>query len=161
MPSETILTEQEQWNYFVRDFFIAAIFQGRFAYCLMSLHAVNPSILTYFVNSDPYPYLWANMVYGITVMIYTRPSLSVIAPFNRMVFGVLGSLMFNHSSMICYDWLTTLYPDSPYLLTFMGFMSGRLMMVHLLAFLYHIDTRSNIPGTIIRRDFAFETMYLY
>ncbi|KAJ8949984.1 hypothetical protein NQ318_002393 [Aromia moschata] len=159
MTTETVLTEEEQWRNLVQNFCLAAIFQGRLSYCLMSIHAVNPHILNYWLSFDLYPYLWANMVYGITIMIYTRPSLRVISPFNRMVFGILGSLMFNHSSMICYNWLSTIIPDNSYFLTFMGFLAGRIMMVHLLAFLYHIDTRTNVPGVIVLRNSTFESMY--
>nr|CAI5854390.1 unnamed protein product [Callosobruchus analis] len=76
-----------------------------------------------------------------------------------MSFGILGSLMFNHSSMLCFNWLRTVFPDRPYLLTFMSFVSGRIMMVHLLAFLYHMDTRSAVSGPSVRRDSTFEGMY--
>lgn len=43
--SETVISEEEQWRRLVRNFYLAAISQGRIAYCLMSVHAVNPSIL--------------------------------------------------------------------------------------------------------------------
>ncbi|KAJ8975546.1 hypothetical protein NQ317_009202 [Molorchus minor] len=159
MADVTVLSEEEQWRLLVENFCLAAIFQGRLAYCLMSIHAVNPSIMNYCFGTDLYPYLWANMVYGIAVMIYCRPCLRPIAPFNRMVFGLLGSLMFNHSSMICFNWLSHIIPDNIYFLTFMGFISGRIMMVHLLAFLYHVDTRTNVPGVTVVRDSTFEAMY--
>lgn len=45
MPSETTLTQQEQVAQFIENYYVAAIFQGRLAYCLMSVHAVNPNIL--------------------------------------------------------------------------------------------------------------------
>lgn len=67
--------------------------------------------------------------------------------------------MFNHSSLICYRWIYSIFAERPYVLTFMGFMSGRIMMIHLLAFMYHIDTRTNIPGAAVPRDYAFEGMY--
>ncbi|XP_018567611.1 uncharacterized protein LOC108908163 [Anoplophora glabripennis] len=158
--TETTLSEEEQWRRLVRHFFIAAIYQGRVAYCIMSIHAVNPYILNSILSYDPYPYLWANMIYGIAVMIFSRPSLRIIVPINRLSFGILGSLMFNHSSMICYHWLSTVFPNRPYVLTIMAFFSGRFMMMHLLAFLYHLDSRSHMSGSIVPRDYTLESMYL-
>nr|XP_023014383.1 uncharacterized protein LOC111504122 isoform X2 [Leptinotarsa decemlineata] len=134
MATEANLTEEEQWEHFLEMFYLAATFQGRAAYFLMSIHAVNPGVLTQILGIDPFPYLWATMIYGVAIMIFSRPSMRVIFPLNRIAFG-------------------------PFMRTFMGFLSGRLMMVHLLAFLYHIDTRTNIPDLYVTRDVAFEGMY--
>nr|XP_023014381.1 uncharacterized protein LOC111504122 isoform X1 [Leptinotarsa decemlineata] len=159
MATEANLTEEEQWEHFLEMFYLAATFQGRAAYFLMSIHAVNPGVLTQILGIDPFPYLWATMIYGVAIMIFSRPSMRVIFPLNRIAFGMLGSLMFNHASMVCFKYLCTVFPDRPFMRTFMGFLSGRLMMVHLLAFLYHIDTRTNIPDLYVTRDVAFEGMY--
>lgn len=59
--------------------------------------------------------------------------------------------------MSVYEWLITKLGDRPILLTFVGFFSGRFMILHLLGFLYHVDSR--VPGTI-PRDPDFETMYI-
>lgn len=72
--------------------------------------------------------------------------------------SILGSMMFNYSSIFFFNWLSKSIPDRPYLLTFLGFLGGRILMVHFLAYLYHIDTRS-IVGSTLRHDAAYETMY--
>ncbi|KAF5281138.1 hypothetical protein FQA39_LY17870 [Lamprigera yunnana] len=117
--NEDIITQdeliQEYWN----NFNVTATLQGRVAYALMSIHAVNPWI------------------------------------FSR----VLGSLMFNHSTMLIYQWVLRIVPEHrPYSLTFLGFLCGRLLTVYILAYLYHVDTRS-IIGVRLRRNTNYETMY--
>ncbi|KAG5877902.1 hypothetical protein JTB14_011619 [Gonioctena quinquepunctata] len=124
------------------------------------MQSIQPSSLSKIFGIDPYPYLWATMLYGIAIMIFARPSLVTISPLNRIAFGMLGSLMFNHASMVCFQWVCTIFIERPLMRMFMGFLSGRLMMVHLLAFLYHMDTRSNIPNINVPREMAFEGMYI-
>ncbi|XP_063919715.1 uncharacterized protein LOC135134811 [Zophobas morio] len=123
---------------FLELFYITATLQGRIAYFLMSIHAVNPSILKSFTDYNPKKYLFANMVYGVGVMLYCRPSMRAISRFNRTVFSILGSLMFNHSSLLFYG-------------------CGRVMMLHLLAYLYHVDSRYR--GFHIRPYPEYESMY--
>lgn len=41
----TTLSPEEEWEICVKHCYTAAIFQGRFAYFLMSFHYVNPYIL--------------------------------------------------------------------------------------------------------------------
>ncbi|KAK4872783.1 hypothetical protein RN001_014812 [Aquatica leii] len=99
------------------------------------------------------------MIYGFAVHLHSRPHMQLVGGFHRLIFSVLGSCMFNYSSMMVYEWLMTKVPnDRPFLLTFAGFFTGRLLIVHLLAYLYHVDTRSVI-GRSLRRDLNYETMY--
>nr|XP_008190955.1 PREDICTED: uncharacterized protein LOC103312336 isoform X1 [Tribolium castaneum] len=142
---------------FYEMFSISATLQGRVAYLLMSIHAVNPHIVKSFTNCDPKHYLFMNMLYGVAIMIYCRPSMYAISKFNRAAFSILGSLMFNHSSMLCYEWLVEKLSHRPYLLTFLGFLSGRIMMLHLLAYCYHVDSRYR--GFHIRPYPEYESMY--
>ncbi|XP_060520803.1 uncharacterized protein LOC132698627 [Cylas formicarius] len=144
------------WDEFLKIFCDVAAIQGRISYCIMSVHAVNPHIFRYLSDYDPYTYLLWNMIYGITIMIATSPALNTIVPFTRFTFGFMGSLAFNYSSLMFYGYLSDIFYDRPLLLTVLGFISGRVMMVHLLAFLYHID--SLVTGT--RRHSAFDAMYL-
>jgi hypothetical protein len=69
-------------------FCITATLQGRVAYLLMSIHAVSP----YFVKSltvyEPKNYLFVNMLYGIGIMLYCRPSMMAISKFNRAIFRI-------------------------------------------------------------------------
>ncbi|XP_072384811.1 uncharacterized protein [Diabrotica undecimpunctata] len=159
--NQNLRTETQQWNHFMRSFSWAASLQGGIAYFLMSIHAVNPYILITIFGFDPYYFLWVTMVYGLGIMILSRPAMRPISPVNRIAFGILGSLMFCHASRNCFDWLNYLYPERTYLRTFLGFFSGRIMMVHFLAYLYHVDTRTNIPGVHVHRDRVFEQMYMY
>lgn len=68
-------------------------------------------------------------------------------------------MMFNYSTIQVYEWLVERLEHRPYLLTFLGFLTGRIMIVHLLAYLYHVDTRCIGVGHYVRRDSAYETMY--
>nr|XP_015833289.1 PREDICTED: uncharacterized protein LOC103312336 isoform X3 [Tribolium castaneum] len=72
---------------FYEMFSISATLQGRVAYLLMSIHAVNPHIVKSFTNCDPKHYLFMNMLYGVAIMIYCRPSMYAISKFNRAAFS--------------------------------------------------------------------------
>ncbi|KAF7271033.1 hypothetical protein GWI33_015999 [Rhynchophorus ferrugineus] len=159
MPDQETQYEQPEWDQFVQTFCQVASLQGRLAYCLMSVHAVNPAILQIFTDYDIYNILFWNMIYGITVMITARPALRPLMPLHRLTFGILASLSFNHSTLLWYRWLSHRFENNIMLLTFLGYLSGRIMIVHLLAFLYHIDTRCN-DTLRPRRDPAFESMYM-
>lgn len=143
---------------------------------LLSNRLLNSSVIC---NYDLTKILFTNMIYGMGVMIYSRPSMRPINSFQRTAFryirnlyrwwnqhnankdlSTLGSLMFCHSSMMVYKWLSATFSHRPYMLTFLGFISGRVMMVHLLAYLYHIDSRVYIPGQYFRRNADFESMYV-
>ncbi|KAL1517623.1 hypothetical protein ABEB36_001362 [Hypothenemus hampei] len=151
---------EEPEDEFVKYFCQIASMQGRIAYCLMSLYSVNPSILNYFISTDLHPFLMWNMIYGITVMIISRPCLKSLMPVHQFSFSLLGSLAFNYSSLLWYQWLNSYLDEQTILRTILGYISGRVMMVHLLAFLYHIDTRCSNIGDRSRRLSAFEVMYL-
>lgn len=116
------------------------------------------------------------MIYGITVELISRPCLKPLMPIHKFTFrytqylilipkpkmdfsSLLGSLSFNYSSLLCFHWIFNHLEDSPVIRTFLGYMAGRILMVHLLAFLYHIDTRCTDPGERPRRISAFEVMY--
>lgn len=45
MPDQETQYDEEEWNEFLQTFCQVASFQGRVAYCLMSVHAVNPALL--------------------------------------------------------------------------------------------------------------------
>lgn len=151
------MSEEDIINDCIQSFYFTASVQGRLAYLIMSIHAVNPDIISAICSYNPKPLLFTNMLYGIGVYIYSRPNMVQLSPIHRATFSVLGSMSFNYSSMLVYDWLVEKLVDRPYLLTFMGFMCGRLMMLHLLAYIYHVDNR--VPGSV-RRNSAFDAMYI-
>lgn len=151
------MSEEDIIKECIESFYLTASLQGRLAYLIMSIHAVNPEIVSTVWNYNPKPLLFSNMLYGIGVYIYSRPNMMQFNPIHRTTFSVLGSMSFNYSSMLVYDWLVEKLSDRPYLLTFMGFLCGRLMMLHLLAYIYHVDNR--VPGSV-RRNSAFDAMYM-
>lgn len=67
------------------------------------------------------------------------------------MFSALGSLMFNYGSMSVFNWIRETYANDannvPYLASCMGLLVGRIFMLHLLAFLYHVDLKCdrNMP----------------
>lgn len=78
-----------------------------------------------------------------------------------LIYSILGSMMFNYSTMQFYEYLVEKLSHKLYLLTFLGYISGRIMMVHLMAYLYHVDTRiSESNNRNISRNSNFETMYI-
>ncbi|XP_019770768.1 uncharacterized protein LOC109544840 [Dendroctonus ponderosae] len=160
MPEQGTQSEVEEREEFIKAFCEIAGFQGRFAYCLMSIYAVNPALFEYFTSVDLYPFLLWNMIYGIAVMIMSRPSLKPLVPVHRFTFSLLGSLAFNYSSLQFFHWLAANLEGMPILRTLLGYLSGRVMIVHLIAFLYHIDTRCTDVSNRARRLSAFEAMYL-
>lgn len=94
------------------------------------------------------------------VYIQVQILILILMPKPIMFFSsLLGSLSFNYSSLLCFDWIFKHLEDSPVIRTFLGYLAGRILMVHLLAFLYHIDTRCTDPGERPRRISAFEVMY--
>lgn len=150
------LSEEEALNECINNFYTIATLQGRIAYLLMSVHAVNPAILTNLFHRDPHGFLLANMLYGTAVHIFSRANMTPLNFSYRTTFSVLGSLMFNYSVMSVYGWLAERLQDRPISLGMTAFTAGRLMMLCLLAFLYHVDTRR--PGQI-RRSSLFDSMY--
>lgn len=74
---------------------------------------------------------------------------------HRALFSVLGSFMFNYTAMRVFDTFAQYVEQRPYIMTLLGFIAGRAMMLHLLAYLYHVDTR----GGSIRRDAYYDSMY--
>lgn len=69
-------------------------------------------------------------------------------------------MMFNYSSMQLYDYLVDKFSERLYLLTFLGYLSGRILMVHFLAYLYHVDSRSIISTRSVTPNSNFESMYI-
>lgn len=67
--------------------------------------------------------------------------------------------MLNYASCLMYDWLKE-HISNPYILSLLGFVSGRIAFVHFIAFLYHMDSRTIYRGRRIMRDPAFEVMYI-
>ncbi|CAG9861533.1 unnamed protein product [Phyllotreta striolata] len=155
----TALSEQQQWEQFVISFYNCAMLQGTVAYLLMSIYAVAPQEISSYLGFDLAGYLWSNMVYGLSVVIFSRPTFRSVSPSNRIAFALLGSLMFNHASMNCFSWIHRTFPERPYVRGFLGFFAGRIMMVHFLAFLYHMDTRTITPGVRMERSPVFEQIY--
>ncbi|XP_050315107.1 uncharacterized protein LOC126749458 [Anthonomus grandis grandis] len=160
MPDQYSQSEEEARAEFLTTFCDVAAFQGRVAYCLMSVYAVNPYVFEYFTDINFYPYFFWNMVYGITFMIVSRPSMRPLMPIHRATFSLLGSLSFNYSSLMWYDWLNVHLGERTILRTLAAYFSGRVFMVHLIAFMYHVDTRCTAVDQRPRRESVFEAMYL-
>lgn len=140
----------------IGNFYTIASLQGRIGYLLMSIHAVNPAILNSLLPSDPRQILWYNMLYGTAFHIYSRPNMRTLTTVHRTIFSVLGSLMFNYSAMGVFGYYAERLGERPYLMTFLGFITGRIMILHFLAYLYHVDARS---AGAVRRDNLFDSMY--
>ncbi|KAF5290274.1 hypothetical protein FQR65_LT11607 [Abscondita terminalis] len=158
--NESIVTQDQLSQECIDNFYLIATIQGRFAYLLMSIHAVNPSIFIRLLGVNPGPFLFKNMIYGLAVHLHSRPHMHVLGGLHRTIFSVLGSLMFNNTTMMVYEWVAKNMPqDRPYLLTSAGFVAGRILIMYFLAYLYHVDTRS-VVGRNLRRDRNYETMYL-
>lgn len=152
------MNDEEAIDECIGNFYTVANLQGRISYMLMSVHALRPDFLIQLLHYDPHQILWYNMLYGTGIHIYSRPNMRALNVFHRVVFSVLGSMMFNYSAMSVFRYIRERLADErPQFLAFMGFMAGRLMMLNLLAYLYHVDSR--VPGTI-RRDSLFESMYI-
>lgn len=139
----------------LKNFFTIASFQGRLAFLLMSIHAVIPTLLTDLLHFNPHKILWYNMLYGIGMHLFARPSMRPLNTGQRMVFSILGSWMFNTSAMKVFGHFAAGAEERPYLMTFFSFMTGRMMILNLLAYLYHVDHRA---GTIRRNSF-YDSMY--
>ncbi|KAB0792475.1 hypothetical protein PPYR_14434 [Photinus pyralis] len=142
-----------------QNFYLTATIQGRLSYLLMSIHAVTPSICARLTTYNPGPILFYNMLYGVAAHLHCRPHMQLLGSFHRVAFSILGSIAFNHSCMMGFQWVVNTFPMRPYLRTFMGFFVGRLMMVYFLAYMYHVDSRS-VVGQIVERDANYESMYL-
>lgn len=140
----------------MRNFYTVATLQGRMAYLFMSIHAVNPEILNNILPFDPHHILWCNMFYGTTLHLYARPNMGQFTLVHRAIFSILGSLMFNYSTMRVFRYFAERLDERPLLMTILGFTAGRIMMFHFLAYLYHVDSRT--PGTT-RRDAMYDSMY--
>lgn len=140
----------------IRTFYRIATLQGRIAYLLMSIHAVNPAILNRLLHNKLHQILWYNMLYGTTIHLYSRPNMRPVNPGHRICFSILGSLMFNYSAMRVFGYFAQYVEERPYLMTFLGFLAGRAMIVQLLAYLYHVDSRS---GTVAIGDHLFDSIY--
>ncbi|GJQ76375.1 hypothetical protein Trydic_g2093 [Trypoxylus dichotomus] len=145
-------------NQCVDNFYFTASIQSRVAYLLMSIYAVNPNIWHRFIEYSPSHILFSNMIYGSAVYIYSRPAMRPISVVNRVVFSILGSMMFNYSSMLVYDYLVRKWSHRPILVTILGFFCGRIMMLHYLSYLYHVDRMSRIERNF-QRNAAFDSMY--
>ncbi|KAK5639833.1 hypothetical protein RI129_010644 [Pyrocoelia pectoralis] len=156
--TDSIVRQEDLIRECERNFYLIATIQGRLSYLVMSIHAVNPSICERFTLYNPGPLLFYNMVYGVAANLHSRPHMQLLGSFHRLTFSILGSLIFNHSTMLVYEWVVNTFPTRPYLCTFMGFFTGRLMLVYFLAYLYHVDTRS-IAGHLLPRDPNYESMY--
>lgn len=139
----------------LKTFYTIATIQGRLAYLFMSIHAVNPNILTSLLHYNPHKILWYNMLYGTTLHLYSRPNMKPLTTGHRIAFSVLGSMMFNYSAMRVFASFAEHTDDYPYLMVLLGFLAGRGMMLNLMAYLYHVDCRA---GTI-RRDNYFDSIY--
>lgn len=155
MPENNPQDEDAAVEECIRNFYTIATIQGRIAYLLMSIHAVNPNILTDLLRFNPHRLLWYNMLYGITLHMYSRPNMRPLTPGHRMTFSLLGSLMFNYTSMKVFEYFAKNADERPYLMLVLSFIAGRTMMLHLLAYLYHVDTRAGL----IRRDQWFDSIY--
>ncbi|KAK9746800.1 hypothetical protein QE152_g5851 [Popillia japonica] len=142
----------------IDNFYITASVQGRVAYLLMSIYAVNPVIWHRFIDYNPSHIIFSNMIYGSTVYIFSRPAMRPISIVNRLIFSILGSMMFNYSSMLVYEYLVGKWNHRPVLLTVLGFFAGRLMMLHYLSYLYHVDRMSRIERNF-ERNAAYDSMY--
>lgn len=140
----------------IRNFYRVATLQGRIAYLFMSIHAINPAILNSILPSDPYQILWANMMYGTTLHLYARPNMRNLNTFHRSVFAFGGSIMFNCSVMKVFAYFNENLDERPIFMTFLGFVTSRIMLLYFLAYLYHVDSRE--PG-LVRRNSWFDSMY--
>ncbi|XP_022920340.1 uncharacterized protein [Onthophagus taurus] len=159
MTSEsTPVTDEDLFNQCLDNFYTTASIQGRVAYLLMSVYAVNPNIWHRFTLYNPSHILFSNMIYGAAVHIYSRPAMRPISGGNRIVFSILGSMMFNYSSMLVFEFLKEKLDHRPILLTLLGFICGRMMMLHFLSYLYHVDRISRVDRNF-RRNPAFDSMY--
>nr|XP_022920349.1 uncharacterized protein LOC111428860 isoform X3 [Onthophagus taurus] len=70
--------------------------------------------------------------------------------------SILGSMMFNYSSMLVFEFLKEKLDHRPILLTLLGFICGRMMMLHFLSYLYHVDRISRVDRNF-RRNPAFDS----
>ncbi|CAG9861532.1 unnamed protein product [Phyllotreta striolata] len=155
-----VILSDEIEEHLIESFDRTAALQGRWAYLLMSLYIMNAESLSSSLGFDLYPYLWFNMLYGFAVLLVNRPTFTPVKIIPRVTVSILGSLMFNHATMNCFKWLSSYSLGGPYARAFCGFICGRIMMVHFQALLYHLDTRTTIPGVLVLRDIAFEQMYM-
>ncbi|XP_018323393.1 uncharacterized protein LOC108735754 [Agrilus planipennis] len=155
---------------FIDAFYVTASLQGKIAYLLMSVHVVNPGIFISWnlrkvnifsvLQYNPHTLLFRNMVYGMAVHIFSRPSMFSLIFTTRLSFSILGSMMFSYSSLQVFEWLIGKMGDNHInLLTLLGFLAGRLMMGSLVAYLYHVDSRNVFAYRYVRRDNVLESMY--
>ncbi|KAK9876866.1 hypothetical protein WA026_015099 [Henosepilachna vigintioctopunctata] len=141
--------------------YLFATYQGRLAYALMSVYAVCPEKIDQYIPYNVSGILFGNMLCGIGVMIFGRPSLAMVRLFYRLPFSIGGSLMFNHASMTYFEWIHETCQDSTFIAMVLSYIGGRVFMIHLLSFLYHVDTRTfhfgyNRP----KRNQIYEHMYI-
>lgn len=54
--------------------------------------------------------------------------------------------MFNHTSLLVFQWLNRRYSHRPILLFLLGYFSGRIMLFYFDAILYHLDRTTIYPG---------------
>lgn len=153
--SNTTRDEDSYVEQCVNNFAIIASMQGRIAYMIMSVHAIKPSILTNLLKFNPHNILWYNMLYGMAVYIYSRPSMKSLLSGHRAMFSILGSCMFNFTAMRVFAYLAQYVDRRPNLMPVLGFMIGRTMLLRFLAYLYHVDTR----GGHLRRDSYYDFLY--
>ncbi|KAL3284985.1 hypothetical protein HHI36_019114 [Cryptolaemus montrouzieri] len=149
----TWLTNMNTW-------YSAGELQGRLAYALMSIYAPCPKKFQQYIQYDLEPVLYGNMICGICIMIFGRKAMALIRIFYRVVFAVGGTFMFCEASLVYFRWIRDSFPDKSIEPICLGYFGGRVFMVHLLAYLYHVDTRTLMPGYLRPKyDMRYEYMY--
>lgn len=161
-PTNGRITWKRHFRMTITDIiYFVAEYQGRLAYALMSVYASCVAKSPGKIHHDPRTIIFGNMVCGICIMIFGRPSMAILKLFYRIVFSIGGALMFNHASLIYFDWIQFMFPKSPFVAAALGYLGGRVFMVHYLAYLYHVDTRTTLLGySRPKRDPRFEHMYI-
>ncbi|KAL3276128.1 hypothetical protein HHI36_020847 [Cryptolaemus montrouzieri] len=137
-------TQEKQLQEFHERIKILSYLQGSLSYILMSLLAVHHHIVVSYMGPNFFPFLFVNMVYGMTFMLYSRPAMMRIFKFQRFTFSLLGSLMFNITSVKFFEWTLTKIPEQPWMRTLVAFLGGRLMLFYFIAYLYHVDSTVGI-----------------
>ncbi|XP_044764355.1 uncharacterized protein LOC123320924 [Coccinella septempunctata] len=149
MEYSTTTTSEREYNEFLEKIQFLSYIQGSIPYILMSLLEVHHDLVVSYMGKYFFPFLFYNMVYGMAVMLYMRPSMRRIYGFHRLTFSILGSLMFNHSSVKFFSWLIIKMPQQPLLRTAVAFVCGRIIIFFFISYLYHVDNTVGI--TIFQR----------
>ncbi|KAK9878379.1 hypothetical protein WA026_021686 [Henosepilachna vigintioctopunctata] len=140
----TPVTQEEEYRLLYNKIKFLSSIQGSVSYILMSVLAVHRELVTSYTGEHTIPFIYLNMVFGMSVMLYTRPALQKIYKFHRFTFSLLGSLMFNQASMIFFNWLVVQLPERPWLRTLIGFFGGRLIIFYFITYLYLVDSSIDI-----------------